>query len=355
MKKKLAILLLAACTLTACGSKAMITTDNEKLENAVYNNDSVSLADYTGLEAEKKIYTVSEEAVKNQIHEQMMEFADYKSVSRASQNGDWVYTDYKASINGSVVANDNDYDFIIGAAEFGEEFDEKITGVTAGDKLDFSLNYETDFSNVEWAGKTVDFEVTINDVQEELLPDATDEFIKENMGYNSYEELATATRQSLADNYETESTNELQENLLQQVIDASSILQYSKEDYDTARETIESGYQSYAEMFGMEDLNSLYESLEMTKEDVEEEIQSALYRSIVVNAIIESEKLTLSDSDYENGIAYYMKQNEYEDKDEFLKDYGEDVIRKQLLEDMALNFLVNHAKITEVKTEYEDS
>lgn len=356
MKKRYSILLLAACTLTtlaACGGKSMITTGNEKLADAVYNNDYVSLANYTGLEAEKKDYLVTDEAVENQIHERLLEYADYHSVNRASKKGDWVYTNFKASVDGSVVTQDDDYYFIIGAAEFGDEFDKKLTGVSTGDELSFSLDYDSDFTDVEWAGQKVDFEINVTDVQEEILPNATDEFIKENTEYASYDEFVKATRDLVTDNYEAESTNELQEELLQQVVDTSSILQYTKDEYEKARATIENGYLGYVDMFGLEDLDALYESFEMTEEDVEEEIQAQLYRSLVVNAIIENEDFTLSDQDYEDGVAYYMEQNDYDSKNDFLNDFGEDEVRDQLLEDMVLNFLVNHANITEVQAEYE--
>ena len=161
-------------------------------------------------------------------------------------------------------------------------------------------------------------------------------------------------RKSVTDMYAEESTNELQEELLQQVIDSSSILEYTQEEYDAARNTIESGYMSYVDMFGFESLDALYESFEMTDEDVEDEIQSVLYRTIVLDAIVQSEKLSLSDEDYEDGIVYYMDQYDYDSKDEFLDDYGEDEVRRQLTEDMVLNFLVNHADVTEVEAEYED-
>lgn len=356
MKKKLAVLILASCMLASgCGGKSKITTGNEKIANEAFHNDSISLAPYTGLKAEKKVYTVTEDAVDDAIRQRMLEFADYQSVSRKSKDGDWVRADFKASIDGKTITQEGGYDFTLGEHEFGAEFDKKLTGVVTGDKLTFSIDYDNDFTDVEWAGKTVDFEINVIDVQEELLPELTDKFIKENLEYNSYDEFEAAMRKSVENTYAAESTGELQETLLQQVIDASSILEYSKKDYDEAREVIESGYAAYVDMLGMESLDELYDSLEMTKEDLEEEITESLYRTLTIKAIIESESLSLSDEDYEEGIAYYMEQNEYDSREEFINDYGEDEIRRQLLEDMALNFLVNNADVTEVKAEYENN
>uniref|UniRef100_N2ANE4 peptidylprolyl isomerase n=1 Tax=Eubacterium plexicaudatum ASF492 TaxID=1235802 RepID=N2ANE4_9FIRM len=355
MKKKLAILLLSACLVAGCGSKSLITTKNKPIENAVYTSDSVSLASYTGLKAEKKNYIVTDKAVEDKIHESLMEFADYESVTRASKTGDYVQTDFKASIDGSVVLQENQYDVILGAEEFGKEFDEKMTGVSIGDELRFSLDFASDFVDVEWAGKTVDFEIRVTDIQQELLPELTDTFISENMGYDSYEQFSDAIRKELTDSYETESTQELQENLIQQVVDTSSILQYSKEDYKKAEDTVNNAFLGYLELFGMEDLDDVYEFLDMTDEDVEEEVEASLYRTLVINAIIDNEQLTITDEDYENGILYYMEQTESESREEFLNTYSEEEIRTQVLEDKVLNLLIDQADITEIDTEHDDA
>lgn len=354
MKKRLAIILSAACLLTGCVGNKTIKTGNKPLANAVYNNDSVSLAPYTGLKAEKKIYDVSDEAVEQQIQENLREFAEYKSANRASRNGDFVYTDYTASIDGSISEQEDSYYFTLGEAEYGTEFDEKLTGVSAGDQLNFSIAFGEDAPNSEWEGKTVDFEIDVTDVQIEILPDADDAFIKENTKYENYEAFASAARQTVADSYAADSDNELKENLIDQVISASSILQYTKEEYNTAKDDMENMYMGYVDMFGT-DLESLYETLDMTEQEIEEEIQSLLYRTLVIDAIIESENLSLSEKDYEDGIAYYMKENDYDSKEEFMEAYVEEEVRGQLTEDMVLNFLKEHADITEVKAVHEDS
>ncbi len=355
MKRKIAAVLITLCmvTLSACGGSSVISTGNKKLENAVYDDDSVSLAAYTGLKAEKKVYKVTDEALDSAVNERLSDYAEYKSVSRPSRNGDWVYVDYKALVYGESISEEEDYSFILGDEEYGEEFDEKLTGVLSGDKLNFTIEYDDDFEDEDFAGNAVDFEVSIKEVKEEIMPDATDEFVKEKFGYSTYDEFVSSVRTSISEEYERESNSELQEDLLQQVIKASSILQYSKEEYEEAEESIDSIYKSYADSLGM-DLASAYELFEVTEADVEEEVQNELYRTIVVNAIIKNEDLTLSEEEYEDGIVYYMEENEYDSKDEFLNDYGEEEVRSQLMEDKVLNMLTDAADITEVEAEHED-
>jgi trigger factor len=350
------LLALSFTALAGCGKSAddsTVSTGNEPLTDAVYTNDSVSLASYTGLEADKNVYTVTDEALAESIDETMQDYAEYSSVDRASKSGDWIYADFTATLDGTTDYDEEDYIFIVGEEEFGEEFDEKLTGVKTGDQLDFSIEYDDDYEDESWAGQTVDFTVTVTDVQKEVIPDCTDEFVQENLGYDSYDAFEEATRASLEATYESESDYELKENLLQQVIDASVILQYTQEEYDDAYAQVESFYSSYADMFGIE-LEEIYSTFGIDDDVLDSDTQDILARSLVVNAILENEGITLSDEDYEDGIAAYMEEYDYTSRDEFVEDYGEDAIRSQLLEDTVLDLLVEKAQITEVSATYEE-
>jgi trigger factor len=350
------LLALVLAAFSGCGktdSDGYISTGNEPLADAVYTNDNISLGAYTGLAAEKKIYTVTDEALSDAISETLQEYAEYPAVDRAAQTGDWVAADFTATINGETDYDEEDYYFIVGEKEFGEEFDEKLTGVLAGDELAFSIQYDADYEDETWAGQTVDFTLTVNEVDEEVMPDCTDEFVQENLGYDNYDAFVEGTRASLEKTYESESLYDLKENLLQQVIDASVVLRYTQEEYDNAYADVESFYSSYADMFGVE-LDEIYDTFGVDDEALETDTMDMLARNLVIDAIRENEGLTLSDEDYEDGIAYYMEENDYTDRDEFLNDYDEDAIKSQLLEDAVLDLLVEKAEITEVEADYEE-
>lgn len=356
MKKQLATLLIAACTVTlfGCGkSDAVIINDTEDLTNAVYTNDYVSLAAYTGLSAEKKVYEVTQDAVDVAISDALAEYAEYETVDRASEDADWICTDLTVSVDGELYIDEDEYYILLGDEEFGDEFDQKLTGVSAGDELNFSLSYDKDYEDEDLAGHTADFSITIKQIEEEILPECTDEFVKENLGYENYDEFEAAMYDSVAADYEYESDYNLKEDLLQQVIDASRILQYTQEDYDAAYAEVEAFYSSYAEVFDM-DLEEIYDIFEITEEDMKKDTLDMLSRHLVVNAIAENEKISISDEEYEAGLSYYMEENDYDSKEEFLNDYGEEALRRQLLEDAVLDLLAESAQITEVPATHED-
>jgi trigger factor len=327
MKKRSLSMLLATLVLLSqagCGSNsgsgdAVISTGNSPIDNAVYTNDSVSLAPYTGLTAEKKVYTVTDEALSSAINEAISDYIGYSDVDRASKDGDWIYADYTASIDGSVVDEEEDYYIVVGENEFGEEFDKELTGVYNGDKLEFSVTYDEDYDDGSWAGNTVDFTVSVNGIEEEVIPELTDDFVSENLGYDTYDDFVSATKASLEETYESDSYTELCDDLLQQVTDASAILQYSLNEYNEAYSEIEAFYQSYADTFGME-LDDIYDAFEIDEDSLTEDALDQLYKNLVIAAIAENEGIS-TDSDS--------------------------------MEDSVLEILVENASLTEVEAEYE--
>ena len=154
-------------------------------------------------------------------------------------------------------------------------------------------------------------------------------------------------RANLESDNEANSTYELREDLIQQVIDNSAFDSYSQDLYDSYAAGIEENYESYAEMFGCESVEEVYDLFEITEDDIEKEIINQVYRTIAVHAISDAENLSLSDKEYQEGLERYVEELEYENSDDLVADYGEDSLREWLLEDKVLALLEKNAKITE--------
>jgi trigger factor len=350
--------------MTACGKDGsvdgtengeVISTGNKELKDAIYTNDWVSLASYDDLSVEKKVYEVTQDAVDAAIAEELDEYTEYKTVDRDAAAGDWVCVDYTAAIGDEVSDEEEDYYFELGEQEFGAEFEEHLMGVHTGDELSFSVTYadEDEDAPEDWVGQTVDFTLTVTSVEEEVVPECTDEFTKENLGYDTYAEFEASIRESLQSDYEEESESELRETLVQQMIDNSSILKYTQADYDTASASVEAFYSSYADTFGT-DLESIYDMFGITEENLKEDTLNAVYRSLVIQAVAEQANISIGDAEYEDGVARYMEYYEYDSEDDFVNDYGEDALRQQLLEDAVVDLLEEKAQITEVTATYEE-
>lgn len=355
MKKIKILALLLACTtlFTACGTKAntekTITTEDGK----------IVLCNYKNLTGEKKIYKITEEMIDEAIEEMIYDYIDYKKVDRASKEGDILYTKLKVSIGDETLVNENDYEILVGDNEFGEEFDQKITGINAGKKLTFSLTYPDDSElllpdNTALAGQTAKYQVTITKVTEEVIPSLTDDFIQNELGFESKVAMRSYIQTELTEHYETESTTELRENLLHQVIDQSTVTKYSDELFEESEAAVYEGYQETADMFGFESCEALFEEWEISDETLKEEILDLVYRTIVVQAICKENNITINDEELSAGIETYTEQFDYESTEALINDYGEDTLRIWLIEDKVMDILYENATITEIETSVED-
>lgn len=373
MKKKIFILILAGLVLaaTGCGKKNSDQTSSlseqssdtdtssaKKDATIVYTNDNVQLAEYKNLTATKNIYTVTEDSLNERIQETLAEYADYNEVDRASQEGDYVTIMFTGTADGEKVIDyaDDAYEIILGDAEYGTEFDQKLTGVKSGDTLDFTISYpsEEDSSEdeiSELAGKTVDYHVEVTSISEEVIPEYTDDFVKENTEFDTKEAFEQDMKTSMEEEYTQASESELRETLINEVIESSTVTQYSEETYQSYYDAVMADYEGYAEMFGMT-TDELISSFNMTDEDIKTETLDYLYRDLIVAAIAENENLSVSDEEFNTGAEQYAAEYEADDVSSFLEEYGEDNIRNWLLEEKVLDLLEENADITEVNAEY---
>jgi trigger factor len=245
------------------------------------------------------------------------------------------------------------YDILLGYNEFGEEFDEKLLGVSKGDELSFTITYDEDYGDDDLAGMTIDYQIQVESVLEEILPELTEEFVQDTLGYTSEEELRSSVREELISYYNSDTAYYTKEDLLQQVVDNSKFGDYSRELYDSAKESMDASYEAYEEWIGASTVEEVYEAFEMTDEDIENEVLSQVYRTIVVYAIAKEQGLELTDDQYQEGLESYAQlytdyYGEEYTTDELVAEIGEETLRSWIQEDLVMDYLYEHATITQV-------
>lgn len=378
MKKKIVMLLVVTTMLgvCACGNKkdTVETPQGTEASNAAAEVSgeevqtaygTVTLGAYKGLTTTLTKYEFTDEDIDEEIQNQLYSYLEYKEVDRPSQDGDYVYAyivgkdadgqELVAYGEGNTENEGEPYEVYIGYEEFGVDFDSKLTGVSAGDELSFEIAYPEDYDTAEMAGKTISYEVEVVRIEEEVLPELTDDFVKETMGYNSMDELREATKASMAENYNADGISEAKEDLIGQVIASSNFSSYDEETYQANLASVKESYESYVEWLGYESLEELLQSFEMTEEDLNTEALEQTYRIILVDAISSAEGLDLSEDEYNTGVAYYAQSYGYATNDDLLKDYDAATLEYWILEDKVLDFLYANATVEEVVGSLEDA
>lgn len=359
MKKKalshittiLSCVLATSMLLTGCGkSKEIILYGSEE------EYGKAQLCDYSNLSATKNVYEITEDMISEQIEAKLYDNIDFKQVDRPIENDDIVATTMTISSGGEVLFDftenaeneeDRGYELTVGYEEFGEEFDQKILGAKAGDHLTFSLDYDQDFDIEEFAGKTVDFDVTISSVSIEEMPQLTEEFVKNTLEYDSIDALRQAVKEEITAQYEETSLAELKNQLLSQIIEQSTFEEYSQDMLSMYKASVEESYVAYMEMFGASTLDEIYEMFEIKPEDINEEALQMAKQMTVINQIGREQNIKVTKEEYDNIISGYVTDYEYDSKDALFADYGEENVKSWILEDKVYEYLIANATITE--------
>lgn len=155
----------------------------------------ITVPGYDGLRIELPSVDVSDDDITAAQEQELAREASLEPVERPAESGDFVIIDIAAERDGEEVIglNTDDFSYEIGQGWVTDDFDEQLTGASAGDELTFS-------STPKGTEEPADFVVKVQVVQQRELPELTDEWVDENMTeFATVAEWTDSLRESLAE------------------------------------------------------------------------------------------------------------------------------------------------------------
>ena len=359
MKKKLLAIALCMCTVfsvAGCSDK-----DSKKKEEK--QETKYEFGQYKGIEVDSSLKTVESEMVEEYLQSELQRYATDEELKEGvlEKDGKAKIT-YKSTVDGAEYKSSEGY--LISLTDSG--FDVKgvvdaLIGKSVGETLSLDLKLADDFSDTEVAGKDIHFDITIEAKVVTVVPEFTDEFVKDKYGY-----LGLSTKDELRKYLEediyvsqiyTEVWNVVMENLKVESYDTDKLDQLATEleEYEE--------YQIYM-TFGI-GMDEYLEYLGMDKEEfsktVRERAKEYMKQEILVDAIAEKEGIEISDELYEAKIFEYAQAHGFETVDEFQSYYGDmtrDDFEFTILSELAIKVVCENVVFVDglgLRTEEETS
>ena len=184
---------------------------------------TIDLPNYQNREVEVTSPVVTPEELDLQIQRMLEQFATVEEANRPAAFGDFVSVDVKASQDGVPVEGATAADLLyeVGSGLFVEGIDERLEGVEPGAVLTFGAPLPVGFG--DRAGEEVDFEVTVNEVKERILPELDDAWVDENTEFDTVEELKAELDERLAEAKLQSVSREYAERALSTLVDQVQI------------------------------------------------------------------------------------------------------------------------------------
>ena len=311
----------------------------------------VKLGKYKGVTIDKIDTTVSDEDVDAAIEKERENNARSISVTdRPVENGDETVIDFEGFVDGVAFAGGKgeNYPLTIGSGAFIPGFEEQIIGKNIDEEFDVNVTFPEDYSAEELAGKAAVFKVTVHEIKSKELPELDDEFAAEVSEFDTLAEYKEDVKKNLADKKEKDAKDAKEDAVIDAIVadatmdipDAMLETQQRQMVEDFARNIEQQGikFEQYMQFTGM----TPDKFLEQVKPQAEKRIKSRL----VLEAIVDAEKIVPTEEDYEEDLKELAEQYgmELDKVKELVGEGGKEQMMKDIAVKLAVKLVVDSAK-----------
>lgn len=317
---------------------------------------------YEGLELEGISTEPSDEEVDKIVLGFLDSRADMKTISddRPVADSDWVDIDMEGSINGEAK---KDLTVKAYVCQLGnkmsliDEISKGIKGMKIGQEKDIKTKYADDYYAEDLRGKEVVFKVKLNKILERILPELTDELVKELKLAGTRDEFLKNVRDNLRKHKEEARNNDLRTQAIEKLLEKNM---FDVPASEAQRKLPEIRERAIRNMFGYQahsmpekDIN---EALQKHEAEIKKASENDVRLSYILEAIAKKHSITSSAEDMQKEMedaARSMNLTVAKLKEK----YGESTLKHALghsiIERKTLDYLCEKAKIVEKKVKKE--
>jgi trigger factor len=314
--------------------------------------------DFKGLTLKKALYQVTDEEIETQLKLLQKNLSQQIPITedRPVQENDSVLIDYEGFEDGKPfpeTQKTKNFTMKIGDGAISKTLDEKMIGMKPGEDKEITVNFPEDHFNNNLANHEITFHVTLHEIREEILPEIDDEFAKKLGQYETLDEVKNAITKNLNEGYQKRVEQELNEQIYKNLIEKTEFeLPDSMVDYELNNiiDEIEKTLKYYNKSMEEQGLTK-----EMLAEEHRETAEKKVRRHLILDKIIDQEKMELSDEALEDGFAEMaLAVNQ---PVEAIKSYYQqnqdnlDFFKHTLLEKQAIKLIIKSSNIEEVEPE----
>ena len=315
---------------------------NEKLveiEFTLVGAPEVKLGKYKGLGIKREEVKVTDEEIEHELTHLKEQFAEVKSLDDKTKikEGMIAVIDFEGFKDGVAFkgGKGENYNLEIGSHTFIPGFEEQLVGLKKGDKKDINVTFPENYHSEELKGQPVIFKVEIKEVKERVFPEFDKEFFEDlNVGgVESLDDLKNYIKENMIH----EKTHQVEDAHLFKCLD--KVVENSKFEIpvEMTNDEVSRLVREFSERLQYQglDLDNYLKftnsNIEDFKKTLEPEANKRIGYRLMMDAIVEKEKLEISDKELEEGIEEESKHYGMS-KEDFLKQMGnKDMFKYELL------------------------
>ena len=306
-----------------------INHDEIEIEFTLVSAPKVELGKHTKLGIKKEEVVVTDSQIEHELHHLQEQFAEVKELDDDAviKEGNVAVIDFEGFKDGKAFkgGKGEDYSLEIGSHTFIPGFEEALVGLKKGDTKDVNVTFPENYHSEDLKGQPVIFKVTVKAVKERVLPEFNKEFFEDlNVGgVESLEDL----KKYIKENMTAERSKQIEDEYLFKCLD--EVVKNSK--FEIPEEMTEDETNRLVKEFSeklsyqglkLEDyLKYINSNINDFKATLKDEANKRVGYRLIMDAIIENEKIEVSDEELESELKKTSEQYKMSVED-FLKEIG---------------------------------
>ena len=314
----------------------------------------IKLPDFKKITIEKPIADVEGKDIDQMVETLREQKKDWIEVSRKANDRDLVNIDYLGKRDGVAFEGGaaKGTSLLLGSDQMIPGFEAGIIGKKPGDSFSLDLAFPESYHNSDLAGAAVSFEITLNSVKEQKLPEVDEEFFK-SFGVEDGNEKSF--REEISSNMERElksaTRNKMKNSVMNALVENADV-PIPKALVETEIANLKT--QAIQRMGGSDspDPSLLPDDL------FSNQAEKRVILGLLMGVIMEEQKIKADPAKVRETVEELAST--YESPDEVINWYygNKDqltVIESQVVEDEIFDFILTEAKVTEKKMGYQDA
>ncbi len=260
----------------------------------------VELGDYRALRLEAQPVEVSEAEIDEDLKRLQEEYATLNTVEWPAQPGNVVTMDMEQRAGDEILSHDESvtYELVeVGEDESRPDLTTPLIGLSAGDEKEFTVTYPEAYPDSRYAGKEVTISVKIHNVKDKQVYPLDDDFAQIVGDFDTLQQLKEKLSEAIRERKQRAADAELAAEALNQLVADADQVEWpqalEEKEIDEAltrqdRELRQSGLSldTY--------LSMKKKTREQAREEARPPVQERLRRSLVLNKLVELEKLSVA-------------------------------------------------------------
>ena len=311
----------------------------------------VELTGLENIEVEKPVVEISEADLDKMVDVLRKQQATWTESQEAVKAEDRVTIDFVGSVDGEEFEGGKATDFVLamGQGRMIPGFEEGIVGHKAGEQFDIDVTFPAEYHAENLKGKAAKFAITLKKVENIVLPELTEEFVKKFGNAKSVEDL----RAEIKKNMQRELNNAVTARVKNQVINGLIAQNDIEVPAAAVAEEVDVLRQQAVQRFGGKPEMAAQLPAELFEAEAKRRVQVGLLLSTVIGA----NELKVDEARVEAMIADIASA--YEQPAEVVEYYAKnrqltENIRNVVLEEQAVDAVLAKAKVTEKAMSFDE-